>query len=89
MIDPKIRVGTNYQIESQMIDIVDRGEGKGAFLTTRVSGYRIDDKGQKHLAYYIDRNTFARSLGGSGIKSTGKIAPIPPTPKRQHDLIIK
>ncbi len=29
-----------------------------------------------------------RTLGGKGLKSTGKSKPIPPTPKRAHDLTI-
>lgn len=48
----------------------------------RLSGYLIDENGKRSLAYYLDRNTFMRSLGGSGIKSTGKLKPIPPSPKR-------
>lgn len=55
----------------------------------RISGYLIDKvEGKKSLAYYVDRNTFIRSLGGSGIKSTGKIKPIPSRPKRNPDMVI-
>lgn len=65
--------------------MLDKGEKKGVFLIDRVSGYLVNDKGQRELAYYVDRNTFIRSLGGSGVKSTGKIKPIVGAPKRPCD----
>lgn len=82
MIHPKLKVNAKYEVESEVIDIIDRGEGKGVFLVDRISGYLVDENGKRNLAYYVDRNTFMRSLGGSGVKSTGKLKPIPPSPKR-------
>jgi hypothetical protein len=89
MIHNKIRVGVNYKVESEVIDIIDRGEGKGAFIIYRISGYLINEKGQKDLAYYIDRNVLAKTLGGSGIQSTGELRPFTSIPKRPHDIILK
>ncbi len=40
------------------------------------------------MAYYIDRIMFIGALGGQGLKSTGKFKPLPPTPKRAHDLTL-
>lgn len=68
---------------------MDRGEGKGVFVVDRISGYLVDKEGKRSLAYYVDRNTFIRSLGGSGVKSTGKIKPIPSRPNRNHDILIE
>ena len=56
------------------------------FLVDRVSGYLVDKNGKKDLAYYVDRNTFARSLGGSEVKSTKVLKPIPSRPKREPDM---
>lgn len=85
MVHPKLKVGAKYEVQSEIIDVLDRGEGKGVFLVDRISGYEVDAQGNKSLAYYVDRNTFMRSLGGSGVKSTGKLKPIPNLPKRERD----
>ena len=53
-------------------------------MVDRISGYTIEN-GKRNLAYYVDRNTFLRSLGGSGVKSTGRLKPIPSAPKRNCD----
>lgn len=89
MVHPTIKPNAEYVISSEAIDVIDRGEGKGAFIVYRVFGHLIDEKGEKQLAYYIDRTIFYRTLGGSGIKSTGKSIPLPAIPKRKHDLSIK
>ncbi len=88
MIHSKLRVGGSYKIESEVVDVIDRGEGKGTFLVDRLSGYLVNEKGEKSLAFYIDRNTFIRALGGSSVKSTGVIKPIENRPKREPDMVI-
>lgn len=82
MVHKKLKPGAKYQVEREVFDIIDRGEGKGVFIAVRLSGYLIEENGTKSLAYYVERNTFARSIGGSGIKSTGKLKPIENRPKR-------
>ena len=59
-------------MESELIDIIDKGNKKGAVLVDRVTGYLVNEKGEESKAYYIDRSVFAKSLGGSGFKGTGK-----------------
>jgi len=50
-----------------------------------MSGYLVNEKGERDLAYYTDRSTFIRTIGGSGIKSTGVIKTISSAPKRECD----
>ena len=76
-------------MEGQLIDIVDKGNKKGAVLVSRITGYHIDEKGKETPAYYVDRSVFAKTLGGSGFKGTGKSTPLPPAPKRQPDAVLK
>lgn len=89
MVHTKLKAGAKYHVESEVIDILDRGEGKGVFVVDRISGYLIGENGEKSLAYYVDRNSFARSIGGSGVKSTGRLKPIENRPKREHDLVLQ
>ena len=67
MIHERLQQG-KYRMEGQLIDIVDKGNKKGAVLVSRITGYHIDEKGQETPAYYVDRSVFAKTLGGSGFK---------------------
>jgi hypothetical protein len=86
MIAPTIKANTQYQVEIETIDVLDKGKGKGAFLVERISGYELDGKGGRTLAYYVDRVTYAKTLGGSDVKATGKFKPLPNPPKREPDM---
>lgn len=39
MVHPKLKVGAKYEVQSEIIDVLDRGEGKGVFLVDRISGF--------------------------------------------------
>ena len=41
MVHTKLKVNAKYQVESEVIDIIDRGEGKGVFLVDRLSGLSL------------------------------------------------
>lgn len=41
MVHRKLKPGANYQVEEEVFDIIDRGEGKGVFIAARLSGYLI------------------------------------------------
>ena len=59
-----------------MIDFIDKGPGKGLIFVNRTSGYLINEKGEKDLAYYTDSCSFVKPLGGCGIKATGRYVPV-------------
>ena len=88
MIHPKLEQG-KYRMEGQLIDIIDKGNKKGAVLVSRITGYYIDENGKESPAYFVDRSVFAKTLGGSGFKGTGKSKPLPSTPKRNPDSVLK
>lgn len=87
MIHKRLESGASYRMRSELIDIIDKGK-KGAVLVNRITGYLVDEKGGESPAYYIDRSIFARTLGGSGFKGTGKSTPIPASPNRKPDVVI-
>ncbi len=89
MVHKSLENGGTYRMESELIDIIDKGNKKGAVLIDRIKGYLVNEKGEESLAYYVDRSVFARTLGGSGFKGTGKSVPLPPTPNRKPDVVIK
>lgn len=89
MIHKRLENGGTYRMESELIDIIDKGNKKGAVLVDRVTGYLVNEKGEESKAYYIDRSVFAKSLGGSGFKGTGKSTNLPAPPKRNPDVVIK
>lgn len=89
MIHKRLENGATYKISSELIDIVDKGNKKGAVLIDRITGYLVGDKGQESPAFYIDRSVFARTLGGSGFKGTGKATNLPTPPKRNPDVVLK
>jgi hypothetical protein len=76
-------------VRSEIIDIIDKGDKKGAVLIDRITGYLVNEKGEESPAYYVDRSVFAKTLGGSGFKGTGKSTNLPPTPKRNPDVVLK
>lgn len=88
MIHKRLESGAAYKMRSELIDIIDKGK-KGAVLVNRITGYLVNEKGEESPAYYIDRSIFARTLGGSGFKGTGKSTNIPSSPNRKPDVIIK
>jgi hypothetical protein len=89
MIHKRLEIGGTYRIENELIDIVDKGDKKGAVLTARTTGYLVNEKGEESKAYYADRSVVAKTLGGSGFKGTGKVANIPSLPSRNPDVILK
>ncbi len=89
MVHRKLINGATYKIQAEIADAIDKGPNKGVFVTSRLNGYLIDKNGNKDLAYYVDKTHFGRTLGGSGIKSSDKITPLPSTPKRQYDLVLR
>lgn len=76
-------------MRAELIDIIDKGNKKGAVLISRITGYLVNEKGEESAAYYIDRSVFAKTLGGSGFKGTGKSQNLPSTPKRNPDVVLK
>ena len=72
MVHDKIETDTDYEITSECIDCIDKGPDKGCIIVLRISGYKINEKGERDLAFYSIRVTLQRALGGLGIKSTGK-----------------
>jgi hypothetical protein len=89
MIHKSLENGATYRVESELIDVIDKGDKKGAVLIDRITGYLVNEKGVESPAYYIDRSIFARSLGGSGFKGSGKSTSLPSTPKRNPDVVLK
>ena len=89
MIHKSLENGATYRVRSELIDIIDKGDKKGAVLIDRITGYLVNEKGEESPAYYVDRSVFARTLGGSGFKGTGKSSSLPPTPKRNPDVVLK
>lgn len=89
MIHKRLENGATYNVRSELIDIIDKGDKKGAVLIDRITGYLVNEKGEESPAYYVDRSVFARTLGGSGFKGTGKSANLPSTPKRKPDVVLK
>lgn len=51
MIHPKILLDTDYEVTSEVVDIVDKGPGKGCLIVNRMCGYLINEKGERDLAY--------------------------------------
>ena len=88
MIHSKLEQG-KYRMEGQLIDIIDKGNKKGAVLVSRITGYYIDENGKESPAYFVDRSVFAKTLGGSGFKGTGKSKPLSSAPKRNPDSVLK
>jgi hypothetical protein len=88
MIHKRLESGATYKIKAELIDIIDKGDKKGAVLVSRITGYLVNEKGEESPAYYIDRSVFARTLGGSGFKGTGKSTNLPAIPKRNPDVVI-
>jgi acyl dehydratase len=89
MVHKRIEVGAKYRVRNEVVDIIDRGDKKGTFIINRMNSYLVNEKGEEDLAYYIDRVTFCRSIGGTGFKGTGKSKVIPNWPKRAPDHVFK
>ena len=75
MIHDRIKLDTDYHVEAELIDMVDKGPGKGVLFVHRISGYLINQKGERDLAYYTDRVAIMTTLGGDGVKSSGRYLP--------------
>ena len=75
MIHDRIKLDTDYHVEAELIDMVDKGPGKGVLFVHRISGYLINQKGERDLAYFTDRAAVLPTMGGSGCKPTGRYQP--------------
>lgn len=74
-----------YEMTVEIVDLADKG--KFASLVTRLCGYVAKD-GKRDLAFYIDRNTFIRDMGGFGFKGKDQ-SKIVGVPNSKPDFIIK
>ena len=45
MVHPSIKENTKYYVELELLDVIDRGHGKGIFMVNRLSGYELKEKG--------------------------------------------
>jgi hypothetical protein len=81
----KIKPGITYRSFTEVIDVIDKG--KNALIVARIHALTKNAKGEDEEAFYIDRTTFIRGMGGFGYKGTGKYPSIPNAPERKPDAV--
>ena len=52
-IHNEIDINSTYRVTEELIDVADKGKGKGAVLMERINSYKLDKEGKEDLAYFI------------------------------------